>query len=363
MYSEIIAERCCISDSSLIFKFIPIMEFPSKKIKIYGYLLIGIMFYMTILLINPWEYTFDRNFFLKSTIEFSISLVGVIVIMELSILVSKKLDMIAPWRNSVFKRILIQLSAQIILVGFMIFIFQLLMPKLFVDEIGLRQSLITGVILSTLFSSIFTAVLFFSEWNSAKLEVAEQEKKIAKVELEFLKMQINPHFLFNNLSTLTSLIEDDQRLAVEYVQRLSKIYRHTLKKDEQYIVSVSEELEFIRSYLFLYEIRYQEGLSVKIDIPPAIMGKGIATATMQLLVENAIKHNSISRQNPLGIDIFVQDEAIIVKNNINPVMKTQHSSGIGLKNISERYMLLSDKAITITHDKEVFIVKIPLLEQ
>lgn len=339
------------------------MAFPNKNFKIFGYLSTGVVFYTILLLINPWDFELTRTVLLEILTDLSITLLGVVLIMELGFAITKKLDVYLPWKSSLTKRILVQLGVQIILVGTFLLILKLLIPDMFTDMTYFRQSFITGIILSVLFSTIFAASSFYIQWNKANFEIVKYEKRAAKAELEFLKMQINPHFLFNNFSTLASLIEENPQLAVEYVQRLSTIYRHILKEDEQNIVPLRDELGFIKSYLFLYKTRYQDSLQVTIDIPDSTLNKGIATATMQLLIENAIKHNSISRLKPLKIEVFVQDDAIIIKNNINPLIKPVESSGIGLKNISERYMLLNKKDITITHTGDMFLVKIPLLER
>lgn len=338
------------------------MTLKNKGFKFIGYFIIGMVFYLILLFINPWDYELTSSIFFEMAGELFITWLGVILIMELGFIITKKLDVYFPWRSSIGKRILVQLLVQIILVSLILFMLKLLMPHLFTDTTSFRQIFVIAVILSLLSSTIFTAGSFFIQWNEATIKAAKYEKKVAQAELELLKRQINPHFLFNNFSTLASLIEEDPQLAVEYVQRLSIIYRHILKDEELHIVPLHEELDFINSYLFLYKTRYQESLIVTVDIPESLMEKGIATATMQLLVENAIKHNSISRQNPLKIEIFTENNFIVIKNNINPIINPVDSTGIGLRNISYRYNLLSKKSITIEHSEHAFLVKVPLLD-
>jgi hypothetical protein len=334
--------------------------FPSKRFKAFGYLFVGLLFYIILLVIYPWNFSLT---FVRLLEELAVVLLAVVLVMELIFFVNKKLDVYLPWRSFLYKRIIIQLVFQVTVVSIVIFLVKYLMPGMFVDAVSFRQSLVQGMIFCILLTTICTAGLFFIQWNKTAVEVVKYEKRVAKVELELLKMQINPHFLFNNFSTLTSLIEEDPVLAVEYVQQLCSIYRHALKDEEQHVVSLNIEMEFIRSYLFLYKTRFQESLTVRIDIPDVYMSKGIATATMQLIVENCLKHNSISRLKPLNIEIYAEENFIIVKNNINPMTKPVASSGIGLKNIVERYLLLSSKQISITHSDQFFIVKVPLLEK
>lgn len=338
------------------------MAFLSKKFKIFGYMVIGVAFYTILLLIDRWDYELTKAVLLRILVDMSISLLGVAMIMELGFFISRKLDIYLPWRTSLVKRILVQLLIQVVVVGFIFLVLWMTVPDLFGDPIHFRRSFITGMILSTLCFTVSTAASFFTQWDSAAVKVAKYEQKEAKAELEFLKMQISPHFLFNNFSTLASLIEEDPQLAVEYVQRLSNIYRHVLKDEQQHVVPLKEELDFIRSYLFLYQTRYQESLVVTVDIPEKFMEKGIARATLQLLVENAIKHNSISKRSPLKIEIFTENNFLVIRNNINPIIKPVESMGIGLRNISFRYELLSNKPITITQDQNIFLVKVPLLD-
>lgn len=354
--------RFITSDSRLISTFVTVMTLKNKGFKFIGYFIIGIVFYLILLFINPWDYKLTLNVFIEISGDLLVTWLGVILIMELGFIITKKLDEYFPWRSSIVKRIFVQLFIQIVLVILVLLLLKLLIPYLFMDTTAFRQTFVIGVVLSLLSSTIFTAGSFFIQWNEAALRAAKYEKKVTQAELEHLKRQINPHFLFNNFSTLASLIEEDTQLAVEYVQRLSIIYRHVLKDEELHIVPLHDELDFINSYLFLYKMRYQESLIVTVDIPEDLMEKGIATATMQLLVENAIKHNSISRQNPLKIEIFTKDNFIVIRNNINPIIKPVDSTGIGLRNISYRYNLLSEKSIKIEHSEHAFLVKVPLLD-
>lgn len=338
------------------------MPFQYRKFRVPGYIVIGILFYLIFNLINPWDYEeWSVGVLIDMLRDIGVSIVGVVIVVELGLFITKKLDVLLPWRQSMKKRIVVQLITQIAIVTLIIAGIRLLMPALFTEGIVFRQAIVIGIILSVLITAIFTAESFFTQWNRTSLEVVKYEQQVTRAQLEFLKMQVDPHFLFNNFSTLTSLIEDNPQLAVEYLQRLSAIYRHMLTDTERDVVPLEEELAFIESYLFLYKTRYQESLIVDVDISDKLREEGIATATLQLLVENAIKHNSISRQKPLKIEIYIENGFLVVKNNINQVSKRRESTGIGLKNILERYKLLSTQQVSIEEDKEKFIVKVPLL--
>jgi len=334
-----------------------------RKFKIAGYILIGILFYFIMQLINPWDYDeWSKAVLIEILKELAITIIGVTLVVEQGFWITKRLDNWLSWRNSMKKRIIVQLGAQIMLVSLIITCIKFIFPNLFTQDIVYRQAIVMGIILSILITALVTAESFFIQWNRTVLEATKHEQQATKAQLEFLKMQIDPHFLFNNFSTLTSLIEEDPQLAVEYLQRLSAIYRHVLKEQEQHVVRLKEELEFIDAYLFLYKTRYQDSLVVEVNITGNLMEKGIATATLQLLVENAIKHNSISKQEPLTIHILAEEEYLIVKNNINHTLKRVESTGLGLKNITERYLLLCNQEILVEQTPSEFVVKIPLLE-
>ena len=183
-----------------------------------------------------------------------------------------------------------------------------------------------------------------------------------QAQLDALKLQLDPHFLFNNLSTLASLIPDNPALSVDYVIKLSSIYRYMLTNRPQNIISIKAELEFINAYLFLYQTRYGEAIHINISNIEELNNQGIAPLTLQLLIENAIKHNSFSADSPLTIDIFSKDNQwIVVRNNKSLKLTREPGSQLGLKNIRERYLLLGDGEPVINNEEDFFEVKIPLL--
>ncbi|MEM9895285.1 MAG: histidine kinase, partial [Bacteroidota bacterium] len=175
-----------------------------------------------------------------------------------------------------------------------------------------------------------------------------------------LKKQINPHFLFNSFNVLSSVIETDSKLAVQFVEQLSNVYRYLLQTQEEKTVSLEDELAFIDSYIFLLKIRFGENLLVKKHIEENDLR--LPPATLQLLIENAIKHNEVSRANPLQIELYRENGTLVVKNNKNPKKgKKEESSNIGLANIKNRYELLGQAIPQIEDLEEEFRVKIPLI--
>ena len=177
---------------------------------------------------------------------------------------------------------------------------------------------------------------------------------------EMLKSQINPHFLFNSFNTLVTLIEDESKLAVTYVEKLADFYRSILQYREQDVVDLKEEISILQDYLYLLKQRYEDNLKIDIQVLPTNVF--VPPLALQLLVENAVKHNIISKQKPLTIRIFAKNDYLVVENKIQPKILIEKSTGFGLQNIHNRYELLSDQAVLIEQDQGVFRVYIPLIK-
>lgn len=220
--------------------------------------------------------------------------------------------------------------------------------------------LIMSVVITLFVNSIFVGNSFFKSWKRALEEKEELKRDSISAEFETLKNQINPHFLFNSLNTLASLIEENPQTATRFVQKLSNVYRYVLTQKDKQTVLLSEELQFIESYVYLNQIRFGENLRVTIHIEPEQQSKHIATLSLQMLLENAIKHNSISSKHPLFIEIKANDRYVIVKNNLQRKVSVD-SNGIGLNNIVHRYSFLSELPVEIGETAQHFEVKIPLI--
>ena len=216
---------------------------------------------------------------------------------------------------------------------------------------------ITAVIVATIYSR-----QFFKSWR--KLAINEERLKREAVELQYkaLKNQVNPHFLFNSLNTLSSLVYQNQETAVKFIKQLSDVYRYVLEHKDNELVKVGEEINFVEKYVFLQKIRFGENLKIEIDIPEK-KNRVVAPLSLQMLVENAIKHNIASSENPLSIHVFCENGYIIVKNNLQRKSVVKDSGGIGLSNIRSRYKFLTDKEPVVEETADKFIVKIPLIEK
>ena len=222
----------------------------------------------------------------------------------------------------------------------------------------------------TILVVVCTAVLFFNladfgsflneRYRKSLAEMERFRKEIAENQFEMLKLQLNPHFLFNSLNTLSSLVYEDASKASDFIRKLSDVYRYVLDNRNRELVPLSEEMEFIRSFTYLLGLRFQGMIEFVYDIDEQDLERKIAPMTLQLLVENAVKHNVVSRQKPLKIRIFSGKSYIKVSNNFQP-KADQKGSGMGLKNISSRYTFLSKRKVVIRNDAEIFEVIIPLI--
>jgi hypothetical protein len=210
--------------------------------------------------------------------------------------------------------------------------------------------------------AIYESIYFMSELRKSVEEKERLKRGSLDAQLEALRTQVNPHFLFNNLNTLSSVIVDDPKLAVEFVQQLSTVYRHVLEvKDEQSIL-LQDELDVLKAYAFLLQTRFGNNLDVTIEVPEEKLKTRIVPLSLQILMENAIKHNIVSSEKPLRVDVFTQDGKLLVSNNLQKKKQVNESTGIGLDNIRNRYKLLGNEQVEVTENDSSFTVAIPLME-
>lgn len=210
---------------------------------------------------------------------------------------------------------------------------------------------------------VLVALYYLLKWREKQLKVKENyEKDRIAFQLDTLRNQINPHFLFNSFNALIGIIETDQEKAVLFVEKMSDFYRELLFYREKSLISIEEEVRLLMNYIFLLEQRFGNKIIFNISISPEDLKKLIAPLSLQLLVENAIKHNMATREHPLTVDIYCDEKYIIVKNLIQRKREDVVSMGIGLLNIKNRYLILSDDTVVVEENEEYFIVKIPLIK-
>jgi LytS/YehU family sensor histidine kinase len=196
--------------------------------------------------------------------------------------------------------------------------------------------------------------------NSEREEI---EKGVAQAQFESLKNQVNPHFLFNSLNVLSSLVHIDPDLSEKFIDQLARSYRYLLEQKDKELVPLKTEIEFVNSFSFLLKIRFEEKLKINIKLPAEAMNDLIAPLTLQLLIENAVKHNTISIEEPLIIDLFMDsDNYLVVKNNLQARVQRMPSTGVGLKNIINRYKLLTTAIPEFQILNDRYIARIPLIK-
>ncbi|NPD47661.1 MULTISPECIES: sensor histidine kinase [unclassified Lentimicrobium] len=205
------------------------------------------------------------------------------------------------------------------------------------------------------------SIFLLNKWRFSLAELERFKKKNAEYRFELLRSQLNPHFLFNSLNTLSSLVYKNQENASLFIRKLSDVYRYILDQRDKEVVPLETEINFAASYIMLMQLRFEKNLNVNLEAMKLAEKYLIAPLTLQLLIENAIKHNIVSKSKPLQIDIFTAGGYLWVKNNMQPKTYKEDSHEMGLKNIDSRYAFLTDKKIEIENDGITFMVKIPLL--
>jgi LytS/YehU family sensor histidine kinase len=221
---------------------------------------------------------------------------------------------------------------------------------------GLKYLIIFTIIGTILINSSH----FFKSWKQAAVNEEKLKREKLAIEYEALKNQVNPHFLFNSLSALSSLVYTDQQKAVTFIREFSNVFRYVLESREKEVVDFATEKKLLESVSYLNQIRYEDSLQIKLNLSDAT-DKYVIPMALQMLLENAIKHNSISVNKPLKVEIVEEDGYVVVKNNLQPKKSEIISNKIGLENIKSRYKYLSDKDVLIEISNEEFIVKIPVL--
>lgn len=210
--------------------------------------------------------------------------------------------------------------------------------------------------------AIYESIYFISELKKSIEEKEKWKRESLQAQLNALKTQVNPHFLFNNLNTLSAVIPDNPQQAIDFVQQLSKVYRHILEVKNEQSILLKEELDVLKAYCFLLKTRFGDNLDIDIHIADEKLQQRIVPLSLQILMENAIKHNIVSAAKPLKIDVFAENGKLIVSNNLQKKNQLIESTGIGLDNIRNRYKLLGNKMVEVSEGPSDFTVSIPLIE-
>ena len=216
-----------------------------------------------------------------------------------------------------------------------------------------------------LFNSLIILIKYLFDINAEKRKIELENEVLKRENLnalhESLKQQVNPHFLFNSLNTLKSLTKRNPAQALDYITELASVYRYMLLHHDKKNVTLGDEIDFLKSYLYLLKIRFGDAITTEISLPDELLNYSMPANTLQLLIENAVKHNALSLKKPLSISIAADNNYLTVKNNLRSKKEEPSSSHLGLSNISSRYLLLKGKDIIIKKTEEEFIVLLPIM--
>jgi len=224
----------------------------------------------------------------------------------------------------------------------------------------IRSFLVSSLVITIVISLFMHSRSFLYSWKETAVAAEQLQKETIKSQYQSLRSQVNPHFLFNSLNALTNLVYEDQDKAAKFIKQLSDVYRYVLDTRDKELVSLDEELKFLNSYLFLQQIRFGNKLRVDISLAGDLK---VAPLVLQMLIENAIKHNVISDEDPLTIRLFQENGWMVVENNRRHKRTLpEESTGVGLANIRSRYTYFSDKPVVVISDDAKFVVKLPIIK-
>ncbi|MEO8764319.1 MAG: histidine kinase [Ginsengibacter sp.] len=284
---------------------------------------------------------------------------------------SDYLDKEMPFSKNVSKRLLLQIFLSLLLVA-PIFILFITASRPYLPDFANHQfvalAIVLIIVMIVLLNLGLTAYYFFQQWQQSveekatlQVEAAEMEKDKSVMQYHHLRNQVNPHFLFNTLSSLDGLIQTNPELASDFVRHLSKVYRYVLEHKENEVVSMQTEINFIQHYISLLHIRYNNALEININISSAAKEKGIVMVTLQMLIDNAIKHNTMQAETPLKIRIWDEYDYLHIHNTKLLRKQIETSTKQGLLQLKELYSYLTDKAVIISEDEKSFEINLPLL--
>lgn len=338
-----------------------------------AFLLMYLVYYILDPFSNYWSVFFDRKF-PEIMEDLFITFLVCLVISESSIRVDNLLNKFFSWKENPVFRLAIETALNLLAVLLINWLVNYwfcsinsetknYIPSL-EERRGFMQWVTVSVIISLMIMGFNIGNHLISNWKNETIRMAELNQLAVESELQSLKLQIDPHFVFNNLSVLSELILEDQQLGYNYAENFSRIYRYMLVNSKKDLISLEDELMFLDSYMFLIQNRLGSGVLFEIAVNPECRHFYMPPLTLQMLVENVLKHNQTSKKKPLIVRIYTNDQCeLVVENVLMPIEKTHDSSGIGIANIIRRYNLLSEKEPQIVRKPDLFKVIIPLLKR
>ncbi|MDM1293001.1 histidine kinase [Sphingobacterium sp. N143] len=337
------------------------------------------LIYLIAYIIDPfsscWNGYFQRNIF-EILGEWTFTIIYSFLISEFSIFMHAKLDRVITWKDNPTERLIIETVINLFVVLLINLLLVYMISRYYYElrnvtiaasleeKRGVIQNISISVMVALLIMGINIGIHLINNWKNESIRAAKLGQVILETELQSLKLQIDPHFVFNNLSVLSEIILEDQQLGYEYAENFSKIYRYLLVNSKKDVISLEEELNFLDSYIFLIKNRFGDGVNFEINVDPAKYNDQLPPLTLQLLVENALKHNQTNKKKPLKIKVYTNSQnQLVVENTLIPIENVSESSGIGISNIIKRYDLLSHLQPQIMNTGRTFKVNLPLIEQ
>lgn len=228
---------------------------------------------------------------------------------------------------------------------------------------GYWYSIFVGLLYVIIVAGIYEGLYYFHKWKQLLSEAEALKRENLQTQLDSLKTQINPHFLFNNLGSLSSLIMEDPARAVTFVNELSSVYRYLLQANERQLTTLKSELTFLRDYFHLLKTRFGDGVHLEVDVEEDQRAYLLPPLTLQLLIENAVKHNIVLTQKPLHIRVYTdRNDNLVVVNNLQKKTSPVLSNKVGLRTIISKYRLLNKGAVRVTETPAHFRVELPLVK-
>ncbi|MEK6478198.1 histidine kinase [Catalinimonas sp. 4WD22] len=345
----------------------------SRRLQVYQYVLIAIAAISLLLpgifilkaIFTGSEWTIARESLLIYDIIFTFTVSA--AIFAANITTVRGLDNFMPWNRYVGKRIILEILITsfnaILIITLWTYLYFFILS---LEDTQFAPSLFDNIIIALIVNIIATSIMegsaFFRAWKTSLIESERLQKEHLRTQYEALKNQVNPHFLFNSLNTLSSLVHTNPDLAEEFIDEFARFYRYILEIKDKSLVSLEEELSMMESYVYLQKIRFGNALIIKNSIEPEHMHHKLPPLSLQILVENAIKHNVLSADQPLIIQLEVANHCLRIINNLQKREENIYSTGIGIYNLKEKYRILTTATPEFYPEEARYIASIPLLQ-
>ena len=301
---------------------------------------------------------------LHASIDFLVLCTYSILIWQFNFALDKQESRLKKFFKSETTRLFVQ-SAISLFVGIaLVVVVEFIVHKTIKEENApLPFFIFRGILINIILQILFYAVRSVYQIQQVQVTNAQLMEMSAKAQMDLLRQQVNPHFLFNALNTLKTLVKSNNPDAQDFIVQLADVYRYLLQNNQKEKVSLREDLSIARSYASLIHARFEDNFKLEVSLLPEVYESYTPPNTFQLLIENAVKHNMIGKGRALLVEIYNEDDHIIIRNNLQPKRTLEHHTGLGLENIRQRYQLLSNREVKILKGEKFFEVWLPILSE